>query len=415
MTVRDLSGVAGAGDKARDGIHRPRAVERYHSRDIFYAFRFQPDTNPRHARRFNLEYAGRFAAGNHVERRGVVLRDVLQPEAGFAFLYALHGVVENRQVAQAEEVHFQKAEFLQRRHDVLTDDRILVFGQRDVLVHRAARNHDARRVRRRVARHAFQRARRVDEVPHFLTVAVEVGEGFRELQGVVEGDVRPGGHLFGDVVGVGVGNAHDAGHVAEYGPRRHRAERHDLRHMAFAVLPPHVLHDFPAPRVAEIHVDVGHTHALRVQEAFKIEVVLDRVNVRNAEAVGDHRPGGAPAPGADRNLYAPRVAHEVRDYQEVVGEAHAVNHVLFVLELCAVGVVAAVTLPVSGVAKLFQVGEAVVARRQLVFRQMVRPERKLNVATVGDSRRILQGVLVGREQRRHFLLAPHVKAARLVS
>src|SRR6202008_1564794 len=76
----------------------------------------------------------------------------------------------------------------------------------------------------------------------------------------------------------------------------------------------------------EIDVDVGHRHALGVEETLEEQLVAQRVHVGDLQAVGDDRPGGgATAPAAPGPVLL-RVAHEVPHDQEVGVEAHAVDH-----------------------------------------------------------------------------------------
>ena len=72
----------------------------------------------------------------------------------------------------------------------------------------------------------------------------------------------------------------------------------------------------------EVDVDVGHRLAARVEEALEEQVVLDRVDVGDLEAVGDERAGRRAAARADADPVALRERDEVPDDQEVVGEAH---------------------------------------------------------------------------------------------
>ena len=60
------------------------------------------------------------------------MSDRLKP--GWICLHHLHRVVQNGQVPQAQKVHFQQAQLLQRRHGVLGDHQIVVGGQRNVFV-----------------------------------------------------------------------------------------------------------------------------------------------------------------------------------------------------------------------------------------------------------------------------------------
>ena len=142
-----------------------------------------------------------------------------------------------------------------------------------------------------MARHALERPGRVDEFLHARVRLVEIGELPGELERVVERDVlraRPGGHELGHDIHLGIGHVERAAHVADDGARRHRPERHDLGDVVVAVFAADVVHDLAAARVAEIHVDIGHGHALRVQEALEIEAVLHWVDVRDVQAVRHH-------------------------------------------------------------------------------------------------------------------------------
>ncbi len=101
--------------------------------------------------------------------------------------------------------------------------------------------------------------------------------------------------------------------------RLHRPERDDLRDVLAAVLPRDVLDDLAAPPLAEVDVDVGQRHALGVEEALEDEVEVDRIDVGDAQAVGDEAAGRRAAARADRNALLARVADEVPDDQEVPG------------------------------------------------------------------------------------------------
>ena len=69
-----------------------------------------------------------------------------------------------------------------------------------------------------------------------------------------------------------------------------------------------VLDHLAAVAGVEVHVDVGHLLAARVEEPLEQQVVLDRVDVDDAQAVGDARARRAPPPRTDADAPRPRVA-----------------------------------------------------------------------------------------------------------
>ena len=114
--------------------------------------------------------------------------------------------------------------------------------------------------------------------------------------------------------------------VADDGLRLHRPERDDLRDVLAAVLARDVVDDLAAAALAEVDVDVGQRDALGVEEALEDQVELERIDVGDAQAVGDQAAGRRPAARADRNAPLARVADEVPDDQEVARVLHPLDH-----------------------------------------------------------------------------------------
>ncbi len=80
----------------------------------------------------------------------------------------------------------------------------------------------------------------------------------------------------------------------------------------------------------EVHVDVGHRPPAGVEEALEQEVVLDRVEFGDAQAVGDGAPSCRPTTRADPNALFAGMVDEVPHDQEVAGEAHVLDHLQLV-------------------------------------------------------------------------------------
>ncbi len=145
----------------------------------------------------------------------------------------------------------------------------------------------------------------------------------RLLERLVEGDVEgKGRHQLGDAIGFPEREAHHPRNIADHRLGPHRAEGDDVGDAVRAVAIRDVADHLVAAVVGEVDVHVGHRHALGVEEALEEEPVAHRVDVGDAEAVGDQRPRGRSAPGADRDALAPREGDEIPHHEEVAREAH---------------------------------------------------------------------------------------------
>ena len=331
----------------------------------------------------------------------------------------LYRVVQHRQVPQAQKVHFQQAQFLQRDHVVLADDGLVVAGQRHIFIHRQAGDDHACGVGGCVAGHALQRLGGVDELLHAGVAVVQVGQLLAELQGVVQCDVQCAGagwHQLGHHVHLGIGHVQGAAHVPDGAPGGHGAESDDLGHMVVAVLAADVLHHLAPSGIAEVHVDIRHGHALRVQEALEIQLILHRVDIGDMQAVGHHGTCGAASSRANGNARLTGIAHEVRHDKEIVGKAHFLDHVQLVFQLLAVGCLflAVAALEALG-AQLAEIRGGIVAGRQLEFRQMVLAKGEFQLAAVGDTLGVFHRVGIAGEQLLHLLRGTEVEVLGLIA
>ena len=173
-----------------------------------------------------------------------------------------------------------------------------------------------------VAGGLLQGARRFEDVANpgvGLHQLLEAGLG---VQGLRQGDVELVGDQLGDAVHFRIGHLHHASDVADGGLRPHGAEGDDLADVVLAVLVHHIVDDLGAAVHAEVHVDVGQGDALGVQEALEQQAVDERVQVGDAQGVGDQAAGARAASRADGNAARPGEVNDVPDDQKVAREPH---------------------------------------------------------------------------------------------
>ena len=125
--------------------------------------------------------------------------------------------------------------------------------------------------------------------------------------------------------------AHHAAHVFDGGLGGHRVEGDDLADAIPAVLVGDVADHLFTAVVGEVHVNVGHAHALRVQEALEEQVIADRIDVGDAQHVGDEAARGGATRDAAHALAA-RVVDVVPDDEEVGDEALGADDLELVVE-----------------------------------------------------------------------------------
>ena len=155
-----------------------------------------------------------------------------------------------------------------------------------------------------------------------------------DLDRVGDGDVlaRLVRDQLADAVAERVAHVQHAAHVADGGARGHGAEGGDLAHRVAAVLVLHVVDHAVAVALAEVDVEVGHRHPLRVQEALEQQVVLQRVEVGDLQRVRHQRAGARAPARAHRAAVVLGPVDEVAHDQEVAGEPHLQDGVDLELE-----------------------------------------------------------------------------------
>ncbi len=266
--------------------------------------------------------------------RGVVEGDVVEVDRDAALgPDEVDGLAEDRQVREAEEVELEEAQRLHAVHLVLGHERVRVrrLLERHELGQRLAADDDPGGVGRGVAGDALELLGEADEPAHLGIRVDHLAERRRRLERLLEPDAELVRDGLGDPVDLAVADAQDPADVADRRPGEHRAERDDLGDVVRAVLARDVGDHLVAPAVLEVDVDVGHRHAVGVEEALERQLVADRVDRRDPQRVRDDRARRAAAAGRRDALLAGE-ADEVGHDEEVAGVAHRDDDAELVVE-----------------------------------------------------------------------------------
>ena len=259
----------------------------------------------------------------------VVQRNGGDVQRRFALRRALpvHGLqrpVNNGQGAQAQEIELDQSGGF---HIILVElgdqTRIAFFTvQRRKIGQAGRRDYHSARVLADVARQSLQLAGQINQRPDFLVVFIQPAQFRFLLNRFVEGDAQLERNQLGDTIHEPVGMTQHPPHVAHHRLGRHAAMSRNLRHPLPAVALGDVFDD-PVPAFhAEINIEIRHRDPFGIQEPLEQQVIRQRVQIGDAEGVGDQRAGAGAAPRPDRHPMRPRPLDEIGDDQEIAGKAH---------------------------------------------------------------------------------------------
>ena len=330
---------------------------------------------------------------------------------GAAFLVdGAHRPVDDGERLQAEEVELDESRFL---HVVQVELRqhaaaCLVGVERHEVRQRGGRDDHAARMLARVAHHAFEFVRHVHDFAGVFVALHEVAQFLLALHRLGQRHAHLERNHLGQPIRQAERLALHPRHVAHDRARRHRAEGDDLAHRVVAVALLHMVDDALAALHAEVDVEVRHGHALRVEQTLEQEVVLQGVQIRDAQRES-HQGGVAGAPAPHRHVVFTPPVDELLHDEEVAGKAHFADDAQFVVEALAValGVVAGAAgavevpgQPLGGAAGQQRVEGG--ALRHGIFRQVVGAERQFVAAAFGEFQRVVERLRQIGEQRPHL-------------
>ena len=187
---------------------RTGPIQRHRGNQVFKAFRRQVLDELRHTRRFHLEYGAGLSLAKHPRRRLVHGGNIMDVYFFAASLFDIFDRIgDDRKRPKAEKIHLQKAQFFDEVFIKGRHQRPFGYLHRHIVRQGIAGNHDARRMRRRLARQAFDFSRKINHAPHARIRLVQFPEIRRILQRLVQRDAKLRGNQFRHLVGVGIREA----------------------------------------------------------------------------------------------------------------------------------------------------------------------------------------------------------------
>ena len=353
-----------------------------------------------------------FSPIDHVERGLIGDGNRGQVEIG-NFLANQDGrVVKDREGFEPQEIHLQHPQVPKRSHGVLADDAAVIGAEeRDILGEIAVADDDAGRVDAGVPLDPFQDGCVLPELRRrglcldgFLELGILVdGAGkVLHLAGVLvlpvlapQGDVELVGDHLGDAVGIAVAQAHHAPDIADDAFRAHGSKGRDLGDCALAVLLAHIFDDLAAAILAEIDVNIRRADALGIQKALEEELVVDGIDIGDADDIGDDGACGGAAAGTDGDAMFARPVDEIPDDQEIIDEALLLQDEELALQPLAklgrigAGAVTPVHPLLAEAAEVIILGKAI---RGIVVRVFWLAEFEFQIAALRDAQRIIQSL-----------------------
>ena len=402
--IRHLGGVLAVAQIGRDGIHRSRPIQRDQGDDILQIFWPHTGQHLRHAGGFKLEDTLRLAPGKHRIGVRIIVVDACHTEIRVLTAHSRLGIVDDCQGAQPQKVHLQKAQPLDLHHIELGDRQTVIGRKRHIFGGRVTGNDNTGRMGRRMARHTLHLQRGVDQIMDLRVSVIKRLQVRADLKCLFQRHFQIRRDQLCHPIHILIAHAHNTAHIAHCSAGGHRAKGHDLGYMVAAVFLVYIVDDLLTALVAEVNIEVGHRDALRIQEAFKNQVIADGVNVGNANAVGSQAARAGAAPRPHGNVVAFGIVDEVVDDEVIVRVPHRLDDIDLIGQtfLQRIGHLPGVTAFQSLPAELLKVGLILHTVRGLEIRQLCLAEGKRKVALLCDFICVFAGLRHHREQLVHL-------------
>ena len=403
--VADLIRLVAVAQIGGNGVHGTRAVQTDQSDDIFKVLGLQAHKHLLHAGGFQLEHALGIALPQHFVGIRVVIIQLADGELRVLLLHGSFCIPDHGQGAQTQKVHLQKTQLFDLGHVELSHGQAVICCQRQIVIGGFRRNDHACRVGGGVPGHTLHLQCGVDEFCYLRVGIVEFFQLAGNLQCPLEGHLQFHGHKLCYHVHLLVWNTHHAAHIPDGVAGCHRTKGDDLRHMIRTVFAVHIVDDLLPALVAEVHVEIRHADALRVQKALEDQVIADGVDIRNANTVSGNtaRAGASSRPHRDALTFCKIdiVPHD----EVVVGITHRLNHADLVFQAVDVGLrhIRAIAALQAVPAEFFKVGLIIHAVRGFVVGDLGVTEFKVKIALLGNLCRIGAGFRHHGEQFVHLV------------
>ena len=247
----------------------------------------------------------------------------------------------------------------------------------------------------------------LDQLRHLRIVLAHGAKLPIRLQRFFDGHVQLIGNKLGNRINLRVGKPHGSADISDGAPRQHGAEGDNLCHMIGAVLAHHIVNDLRTALVAEIDIEIRHGNALRIEEALKQQVILHRVDIGDADAVGGNTARTGATPRSDRYAVAFGIMNKIVDNEIVFDIPHTADGGKLIFQSVAVCLrrVFAIVPKKSFMAHAAEVAFVILAVRCIEQRQLRMPELELDIAALGDLYGIFDGLRNIFEKLRHFITA----------
>ncbi len=251
---------------------------------------------------------------------------------------------KNGQRGQAQEVELHQANRFNVIFVVLTDRRIAagLLVKRAKISQLAGRDQHTTGVHADVAGQAFKLACQLQQRAHVFFFAFAFGQNRLGLDRVnhlvvfvavsrrqLQRNRLPGfvWNQLRNAVAKPIRKVQHTADVANRRSGRHGAEGDNLADGFFAVFGFDVVDHAVAIGLAKVNVEVGHRDPFRVQKPLKQQVVLQRVEVGDAQRISHQRTGARTPPRPDWAAVVLGPVDEVAHNQKVTRKAHLQDHV----------------------------------------------------------------------------------------
>ena len=244
-----------------------------------------------HAARLELEHCPRLACPQQFERFRILHRDFSDFDVGVgvARICDLHRPIDNRQCLESEEIEFDQT----GRFDIILVElryriraAFLAVQWRKVCQF-VRSNYYSARVFAGVAYESLERFRQIDNPPDVFVFLVHLRELVFLIQRLVERYADLERNLLCDAIDKSIRLSEHPACITNDRFGSHRAIGNDLRNPVPAIHVRNVVDDAVATLHTEIDVKVGHRHALGIQEALEQQIVLQRIDVGDAQHIGN--------------------------------------------------------------------------------------------------------------------------------